>query len=117
MKHSPLCFANSLIVCTLTLALVACISEKWMMSLSWPLAVPQSANSAAAGQDSCVRTGRTCDQGPAGANRHRPNLISEAILGQVLTAGVGQNPAPGRHQGRPADSMPAFTINKVCGSA
>jgi acetyl-CoA C-acetyltransferase len=45
------------------------------------------------------------------------NLISEAILGQVLTAAVGQNPArqavikAGLPQG-----VPAFTINKVCGS-
>ncbi|CAH0350032.1 acetyl-CoA C-acetyltransferase [Aquabacterium sp. CECT 9606] len=43
--------------------------------------------------------------------------ISEVILGQVLTAGVGQNPArqavikAGLPQG-----VPAFTINKVCGS-
>jgi acetyl-CoA C-acetyltransferase len=43
--------------------------------------------------------------------------ISEVILGQVLTAGVGQNPArqalikSGIH-----DMTPAMTINKVCGS-
>ena len=43
--------------------------------------------------------------------------ISEVILGQVLTAGVGQNPArqavikAGLPQG-----VPAFAINKVCGS-
>ncbi|MFT5642737.1 MAG: acetyl-CoA C-acetyltransferase [Janthinobacterium sp.] len=46
-----------------------------------------------------------------------PALISEAILGQVLTAGVGQNPARQAviKAGLP-DSVPAFTINKVCGS-
>ena len=45
------------------------------------------------------------------------NLISEAILGQVLTAGVGQNAARQAviKAGLPS-SIPAFTINKVCGS-
>ena len=45
------------------------------------------------------------------------NLISEAILGQVLTAGVGQNPARQAviKAGLP-NSIPAYTINKVCGS-
>jgi len=46
-----------------------------------------------------------------------PNLISEVILGQVLTAGVGQN--PGRQAvikaGLP-NGIPGYTINKVCGS-
>jgi acetyl-CoA C-acetyltransferase len=56
-------------------------------------------------QDLLKRTGLTGDQ------------ISEVILGQVLTAGCGQNPArqavvkAGLPQG-----VPAFTINKVCGS-
>ncbi|PVX33922.1 acetyl-CoA C-acetyltransferase [Janthinobacterium sp. 78] len=46
-----------------------------------------------------------------------PNLIGEAILGQVLTAAVGQNPARQAviKAGLPS-SIPAFTINKVCGS-
>ena len=46
-----------------------------------------------------------------------PALISEAILGQVLTAGVGQNPARQAviKAGLP-NTVPAFTINKVCGS-
>ncbi|MFS2005819.1 acetyl-CoA C-acetyltransferase [Duganella sp. CT11-25] len=46
-----------------------------------------------------------------------PNLISEAILGQVLTAGVGQNPARQAviKSGLP-NSIPGFTINHVCGS-
>ena len=46
-----------------------------------------------------------------------PNLISEAILGQVLTAAVGQNPARQAvlKAGLP-NTIPAFTINKVCGS-
>jgi len=43
--------------------------------------------------------------------------ISEAILGQVLTAGVGQNPARQAvlKAGLP-HSVSALTINKVCGS-
>ena len=46
-----------------------------------------------------------------------PELVSEVILGQVLTAGVGQNPArqASIKAGLP-DTVPAFTINKVCGS-
>jgi acetyl-CoA C-acetyltransferase len=46
-----------------------------------------------------------------------PAAISEVILGQVLTAGVGQNAARQAliKSGLP-DSIPAFTINKVCGS-
>jgi acetyl-CoA C-acetyltransferase len=46
-----------------------------------------------------------------------PNLVSEAILGQVLTAGVGQNPARQAviKSGLP-NTIPAFTINHVCGS-
>ena len=43
--------------------------------------------------------------------------ISEVLLGQVLTAGSGQNPArqSSINAGIPA-SVPAMTINKVCGS-
>lgn len=43
--------------------------------------------------------------------------INEVILGQVLTAGSGQNPArqSAINAGLPA-SVPAITINKVCGS-
>ena len=46
-----------------------------------------------------------------------PELISEVILGQVLTAGVGQNPARQAliKAGLP-DRVPGMTINKVCGS-
>ncbi len=47
----------------------------------------------------------------------KPDQISEVILGQVLTAGVGQNPArqAAIKAGLP-DMVPAMTINKVCGS-
>ena len=43
--------------------------------------------------------------------------INEVVLGQVLTAGVGQNPArqSAINAGIPA-SVPSMTINKVCGS-
>ncbi|WP_274599920.1 acetyl-CoA C-acetyltransferase [Chromatium okenii] len=46
-----------------------------------------------------------------------PEQVDEVILGQVLTAGVGQNPARQTtlKAGLPAQ-VPALTINKVCGS-
>src|SRR6478672_5458007 len=47
----------------------------------------------------------------------KPEQISEVILGQVLTAGSGQNPARQSliKAGLP-NSVPGMTINKVCGS-
>src|SRR5438067_9965884 len=47
----------------------------------------------------------------------KPEDISEVVLGQVLTAGSGQNPARQAliKAGLPA-AIPAMTINKVCGS-
>ncbi|MGH8714967.1 MAG: acetyl-CoA C-acetyltransferase [Casimicrobiaceae bacterium] len=47
----------------------------------------------------------------------RPEQVSEVILGQVLTAGSGQNPARQSliKAGLPA-AIPGMTINKVCGS-
>ena len=47
----------------------------------------------------------------------KPAQISEVILGQVLTAGVGQNPARQAliRAGIP-DTVPAMTVGKVCGS-
>jgi acetyl-CoA C-acetyltransferase len=44
--------------------------------------------------------------------------VSEVIMGQVLTAGVGQNPArqAAIAAGLPVE-VPAMTINKVCGSS
>jgi len=46
-----------------------------------------------------------------------PEQVSEVIMGQVLAAGTGQNPArqAAIHAGLP-DMVPAMTINKVCGS-
>jgi acetyl-CoA C-acetyltransferase len=46
-----------------------------------------------------------------------PQLINEVILGQVLTAGCGQNPArQAVIKAGLSNSIPAFTLNKVCGS-
>jgi acetyl-CoA C-acetyltransferase len=47
----------------------------------------------------------------------KPEQVSEVIMGQVLTAGVGQNPARQAliRAGIP-DSVPGMTINQVCGS-
>ncbi len=46
-----------------------------------------------------------------------PEQIDEVILGQVLTAGMGQNPArqASLNAGLPVET-PAMTINKLCGS-
>merc|ERR1719277_276631 len=46
-----------------------------------------------------------------------PEKVDEVIIGQVLTAGAGQNPArqAALHAGLP-NTCPATTINKVCGS-
>jgi len=47
----------------------------------------------------------------------QPSQINEVIMGQVLTAGVGMNPArqASLGAGLPIET-PAMTINKVCGS-
>jgi acetyl-CoA C-acetyltransferase len=47
----------------------------------------------------------------------KPEQVDEVILGQVLTAGTGQNPArqASLAAGLPVET-PAMTINKVCGS-
>ncbi|WP_260292730.1 acetyl-CoA C-acetyltransferase [Sedimenticola hydrogenitrophicus] len=46
-----------------------------------------------------------------------PEQIDEVILGQVLTAGCGQNPARQATLGAGLpQEVPAMTINKVCGS-
>ncbi|MFZ2447196.1 MAG: acetyl-CoA C-acetyltransferase [Syntrophobacteraceae bacterium] len=46
-----------------------------------------------------------------------PAQVDEVILGNVLQAGLGQNPARqvGIHSGLPRE-VPAFTVNKVCAS-
>jgi acetyl-CoA C-acetyltransferase len=46
-----------------------------------------------------------------------PGAVDEVILGQVLTAGQGQNPArQAAHAAGVPDSKTAFGINQVCGS-
>src|SRR5947199_4115618 len=47
-----------------------------------------------------------------------PDRVDEVIMGNVLQAGVGQNPArqAALKAGLP-DAIAAFTVNKVCGSA
>jgi len=47
----------------------------------------------------------------------KPEHVDEVILGNVLQAGLGQNPArqAARFAGVP-DSVPPFTVNMVCGS-
>ena len=61
--------------------------------------------------------GATVIRGLLAQSGIKPEQISEVILGQVLTAGSGQNPArqASIKAGLP-HSVPAMTINKVCGS-
>ena len=47
----------------------------------------------------------------------KSDMVNEVILGQVLTAGCGQNPArQAVIRAGLADMTPAFTVGKVCGS-
>lgn len=47
----------------------------------------------------------------------KPDNIDEIIMGQVLTAGTGQNPARQTLiEAGLSKNTPAFTVNKVCGS-
>ena len=46
-----------------------------------------------------------------------PGQVEECIMGNVLQAGVGQNPArQAAHYGGIPDEVGSFTVNKVCGS-
>jgi acetyl-CoA C-acetyltransferase len=48
----------------------------------------------------------------------RPEQVEEVILGNVLQAGLGQNPARAAALGAGIPvTVPSFTVNKVCGSA
>ena len=44
--------------------------------------------------------------------------VDEVIMGNVIQAGLGQNPArqAAIRGGLPPEKVPAFTVNKVCGS-
>ena len=61
--------------------------------------------------------GAAAIQGAVGRARLEPGEVDEVILGQVLTAAQGQNPArqAARAAGIPDDKT-AFGINQVCGS-
>src|SRR5580658_11244001 len=46
-----------------------------------------------------------------------PNTVDECIMGNVVSAGLGQNPArQAALGGGLSDQVAAMTINKVCGS-
>lgn len=64
-----------------------------------------------------VELGTAAVQGLLAQSGVAPQQIDEVILGQVLTAGGGQNPArqTALNAGLPF-TTPALTINKVCGS-
>jgi acetyl-CoA C-acetyltransferase len=57
------------------------------------------------------------DQKPGGKNGLKPEAIDECIMGCVLQAGLGQNPArqAAIYGGVPSQAS-AFTVNQVCGS-
>jgi acetyl-CoA C-acetyltransferase len=66
---------------------------------------------------SAVDLGATVIKGLLAQTGVAPDAVSEVIMGNVLTAGLGQNPARQalRSAGLP-DSTPALTVNQVCGS-
>lgn len=66
---------------------------------------------------SAVQLGITATKETLSRTGAKPEQIEEAIFGNVLTAGQGQNPARqvAIGVGLP-ESVPAFTVNKVCGS-
>ena len=63
------------------------------------------------------RLGATAIQAALNHSKFSADQIDECIMGQVLTAGVGQAPArqAALYSGLP-NSVPCTTINKVCGS-
>jgi len=66
---------------------------------------------------SAVKLGEICIRAALGRADLKPNQVDEVIMGNVLQAGLGQNPArqASVNAGLPVD-IPAMTINKVCGS-
>ena len=66
---------------------------------------------------SAVQLGLTAANETLKRSGARPEQIDEVILGCVLTAGQGQNPARQVAMGVGIpQTTPAFTVNKVCGS-
>ena len=66
---------------------------------------------------SAVDLGTTVIKALVERSKIDPAKVDEVILGHVLSAGCGQNPArqASIHAGLP-DTVPAMTINKLCGS-
>jgi len=64
-----------------------------------------------------VKLGEICIRAALERADLKPNQVNEVIMGNVLQAGLGQNPArqSAVNAGLPVD-IPAMTINKVCGS-
>jgi len=64
-----------------------------------------------------VKLGEICIRAALERADLKPNQVNEVIMGNVLQAGLGQNPArqAAVNAGLPYD-VPAMTINKVCGS-
>jgi acetyl-CoA C-acetyltransferase len=66
---------------------------------------------------SAVKLGEICIQAALKQADLEPKQVDEVIMGNVLQAGLGQNPArqAAVNAGLPVE-IPALTINKVCGS-
>ena len=64
-----------------------------------------------------VKLGEICIREALQRADLKPNQVDEVIMGNVLQAGLGQNPArqAAVNAGLPVE-VPAMTINKVCGS-
>lgn len=64
-----------------------------------------------------VKLGELCIKAALARADLKPDQVEEVIMGNVLQAGLGQNPArqAAINAGLPT-SIPAMTINKVCGS-
>lgn len=64
-----------------------------------------------------VKLGEICIRAALERADLKPNQVQEVIMGNVLQAGLGQNPArqAAINAGLPVE-VPAMTINKVCGS-
>src|ERR1700726_3050027 len=64
-----------------------------------------------------VKLGEICIREALQRADLKPNQVDEVIMGNVLQAGLGQNPArqAAVNAGLPVE-VPALTINKVCGS-
>ena len=66
---------------------------------------------------SATALGSTCIEAILSRSGVATDAVSEVVLGQVLTASCGQNPArQSAINAGLAHSVPAMTINKVCGS-